>query len=312
MESTPTPSKEHANNPLFPIEKSNRIVSLLFLVFLIVFFMDYQARRHYNSVRVESKASSFDEDLEAAQKKLESELKKQKGRITDTLPSNSVESVEVNSSIQPQKAKSETIIGGAWSSLKAKISTAAKKQKAAEILGAEATKSNASKVLSALAQKGNNLKNPPMASEQIMHQLSYYWLYFIRFSGKKSKLIRVKRPHKPGPLRLSQVLLALRAGPKIHEKGLLNNFDHRMKVNYIRRNGAGVLIDLNPAIGRMGAHVIHDRLEQIAHTLTQFAQISYVKISVEGQSPNSIGEAGVILPQALYPQRSSFPFSENI
>ena len=304
---SPTPHNGNASNPLFPIEKGNRIVSLLFLVLLISFFMDYQARRHYNSVKGEEKAASFDEELEAAQEKLKSELKKQGGTLTDALP---VDAVEPSSSVAtPIKAKASSILG-TWSSIKAKISTAAKEQKAAEILGAQATSTQASAILNGSAQKGNNLKSPSIAPEQITHPLPYYWLYFIRFSAQKSKLIRVKRPHSPGPLRLSQVLQALGKGPSIHEKGLLNNFDHHIKVNHLERRGQAVLLDLNPALGRMGVHVIDDRLEQIAHTLTQFPQIRHVKITIDGQSPRYIGEAKVLLPQELRPQRPSSPFSK--
>ena len=269
----PVPPRENTSNPLFPIEKTNRIVSLFFLVFLIVFFMDFQARRHYNSVREQNKATSFDEDLEAAQEKLESELQKQRGAITDALP---IDGVEASAAPALQKAKAGSILG-AWSSVKAKISAAAKAQKAAEILGVQTASSKAASILSGLSHQGNNLKSPPIAPDQIAHRLPYYWLYFIRFSGKKSKLIRVKRPHSPGPLLLSQVLQTLRRGPSIHEKGLLNNFDHHIKVNQVRRIGSVVLLDLNSALGRMGLHVIHDRLEQIAHTLAQFPQISHVK-----------------------------------
>ena len=300
------------DNPFGNIEKGNRVVSLLFLVLLLLFFMDYQARRHYDSSRTggESVGGAFDQDLEIAREELERAMQESKGgQGGNAFPIDRNRGSQ-EASLQPQRAKAGTILG-AWNEVKTKISAAAKKQKASEILEAQSKAMKANAILSSSPQKGKNIKSPPSPPDEIVHRLPYYWLYFIRFSGKKSKIVRVKRFHKPGPLRLSQVLRNLREGPNIREKGLLNNFDKRMKIHHVSRNGSRALLDLDSGLGRMGPHVIHDRLEQIAHTLTQFPQIRYVGITVDGKVPNSIGDSGVLLPRDLGPQTPSYPFTKK-
>ncbi len=292
------PEEEQNNNPLFFIEKSNRIVAVIFLIFLILVFMDYQASRHYDTMQSNAQNNNFDQELEQAQEKLDTELKKNKAQVSDSISS----------------ASADTILGK-LSSIKKEIKASAKDKLLDEISAIKATPSKASSILGELKPIKAKLRSTPAITKQItdeiMHPHPYYYLYFIRFSNKKSKLIRVKRAHSSASLSLSTVMENLHKGPSVYEKGLLNNFNRRIKINKIKLVANTVILDLSPAIGAMGPHVIHDRLEQITHTLTQFPQIDYVNIKVNGKTLPYIGEAKVVLSDKLRPNRPSFLAKEN-
>ncbi len=283
------------------IEQKNRVILVLVLLLVVFMFMDYQAKRHYQSVVQNQKksssnaspkhTSSFEEDLQDAKEKLENELKKQDEDIQDKVPI---------------KAEAKTILGS-FNKLKESLQNAVETQTAAEIQQVKATPIHAENILTKL-ELNHSSKNQSPPTDQIIHKKKHYFLYFIRFVGKKSRIIAVRRLHpKPqGTLSLKYVLEQLRKGPKHQEKGLLNNFDQHIQIKGISLVGKIAVVNLNSAIGRMGVHVIHDRLEQLSHTLTQFNQVDAVQLLVDDKLKKYIGNAQVNVPKNLKPKHQSF------
>ena len=266
------------------VEQKNRVILVLSLLLVISLFMDYQARRHYQSNQQnQNKAQAsarhnptFAEDLEEAQAILASELTKQEQEVSEKAP---------------VKAKAQSIVSG-FSELKESLKKAANNQLQSELQKAQVSPSSAANILTKLEAK-HLAKNTAPPLDQITHQGKHYSLHFIRFSAKKSQIVAVKRPHTGAKLRLGRVLEQLRNGPNASEKGLLNNFDRYIEIKGISLAGRTAVINVNSAIGRLGPHVIHDRLEQLTHTLTQFRQVDNVQILVNDKVPQYIGDAQV-------------------
>ncbi len=299
-------NKQNQNVALSYIEHENRIVLVLLLVSFLGIFMDYQARKHYESLPQKTSSSSIQ------QSSLEEDIKQGQEKLDSTLEQYKVEAVEKTKEGGSVLEKANAIVG-TWNGLKEKISSIAKKQRAAEIYEAHAVKGKAEAILA----KGESVKNAMNHSfrfiDEFQHTPKYYFLYYIRFyQGKKSKLIRVKRLHHGGVLRLSTVLKVLQRGPNVHEKGLLNNFDHRIKIFGLKRISNAVVIDVNSAIIRMGPHVITDRIEQLTQTLTQFPNIDYVHITIGGKKMQAFEKSDMFFPEKFRPQRKSFPFTKKI
>ena len=312
----------------FSVEQKNRTILILILVLLLSVFMDYQAKRHYKTIASEMKQT----DLNGANGSLEdsSNWYLQGNQIVEKKPADQIIEQKVEfpkgqnanldqtaqqkeiqkrpiTATQPIPTQTHNILSK-FTHLREEFNQALKKQTAAELQQIAAKSTQASTILANDKQGGNPAKETIKPPDLIQYAEQHYFLYFIRFDGKKSNLVRVRRPYQGSSLYLGKVLQALRQGPNSKEKGLLNNFDHRIKINSVTLAGRSVIVDLNPAIGRMGTHVINDRLEQLAHTLTQFRQIDYVRVLIEGKVVSHIGNAKVVLPQALRPKRPSVDF----
>ena len=300
--------------PDLTLEKNNRVIVVLSLALVLGLFMDFQARRHYASQNPSTGEQiptnleeSLEEEIDSAREKLESELG-ERGEEADGIQG-AGENIDLLKA-EAIPAKADKILG-AWNNIKERINSAANQQINAEIKEVKAISGKASEILSPSSVPQNRApaksKSPPVLDE-ISYTKDYYFLYFIRFEQRKSKLIRVQRKHQGEVLRLSRVLENLRKGPNIKEKGLLNNFDNRIQVHSIRlkpRNDS-VVVDLNAAMGRMGVHVIHDRMEQLSHTLTQFPQVNSIQLLIDGKAVSKLGSAQVNVPTQIQPQRPSY------
>ncbi len=292
--------EDRPSSKFLDIEKNNKLILILFLVLCLALFMDYQAKRHYSSFLAseqglmdhieEQDASSI---LEESQSKLNEELQQ-------ALKERDIQEILQQKAI-PKKA--ESILGKWGKELHQEITFARKKLRQ----GITHKKKDSSKPPAQELQRQRN-QGALSFPDQIQHKKDHYFLYFIRFHKKKSKLIAVKRPHNGGNLRIRSVLEALRKGPKGEERTLLNNFDSRIQIYSIKLTGGRLFLDLSPDLGRMGSYVIQDRLEQLAHTLAQFQQIDHVVILIEGKRRTHIGEDAVELPSPLIPRRPSFAF----
>jgi len=116
------------------------------------------------------------------------------------------------------------------------------------------------------------------------------FVYYIRFRGGKSELVRVKRSGVKTPY---TAIRLLQKGPLGQETGLLNPFDSSIKVNSIAIKDNKALIDLSESMTSMSAPVISDRIDQIVFTLTQFPEVKAVSFYIEGKPVRKIGPVAV-------------------
>ncbi|MBX7058210.1 MAG: GerMN domain-containing protein [Leptospirales bacterium] len=125
-------------------------------------------------------------------------------------------------------------------------------------------------------------------------------LYFLRFQNAHSELVRVRRPAAPGSVSLLRVLQELQRGPTNRERGLLNMFDSQIEIRGLRLEGGVAIIDLSDRVGRMGNHVIADRLDQLCYTLTQFSSVRGVRLLVNGEAVRQLGASALEVPETLH------------
>tara|TARA_B100000965_G_scaffold287208_1_gene244984 strand:- start:61 stop:579 length:519 start_codon:yes stop_codon:yes gene_type:complete len=132
-----------------------------------------------------------------------------------------------------------------------------------------------------------------------------YHLFFLRFDGSKSRIVRVSRSAS-GPVTYMDLLQALRSGPGDQETGLLTAVDRTIKIHSVEEEDGVITVDLGGGIHRMGASIIRDRVHQICFTLFQFSNIKAVRILVDGAKPDYLGTGAerLKLPEYLgYPDR---------
>lgn len=155
------------------------------------------------------------------------------------------------------------------------------------------------------SQKNLQSANAPVAPEKVD-------LYYIRFQGKNSVLVRVSRKYNGEVLDYREVLNLLKNGPELSHRGLLNAFDSRMEVHSVTLRDGIAYVDLNEAISRMNARIIKDRIDQMLFTLFQFESIKGVRLFVNGRSVSSLGSEGVRVPEILgRPDRPTYPYKDS-
>ncbi len=125
------------------------------------------------------------------------------------------------------------------------------------------------------------------------------FLYFIRFTGGTSTLVRVRRPVSGSSINAISAAQLLQRGPLSAERGLLNTFDAGMKIKDAWVDNGIVVLDLSESVGSNSAHIIKDRMDQLAYTFSGFAGIQGVRILVNGHRPETLGAARVPLPDVL-------------
>ncbi|MBE7437953.1 MAG: GerMN domain-containing protein [Spirochaetales bacterium] len=121
-------------------------------------------------------------------------------------------------------------------------------------------------------------------------------LYYIRFKPGQIKtyeteLVRLERElgEKPGP-DLMGIIEMLRQGPLPTERGLISAFDERTQVLSARKEGSCALLEVDSTLGRLGNHVIRDRLDQIVFTLTELEGIDCVRFYADGVPLTRLGQ----------------------
>ena len=132
-----------------------------------------------------------------------------------------------------------------------------------------------------------------------------YHLYFLRFDGSHSQIVRVSRSADQ-PISYLDLLNHLRTGPRDQETGLLTAVDRTIKIHSVSEKDGVITVDMNESIHRMGASIIRDRIHQICFTLFQFSNVKAVRILVDGQKPEYLGKGQerLKLPEYLgYPDR---------
>ncbi len=307
--------------------QSNRILLILSGVLVLLIFMDFQAHRHYSaladSMGTTSRADAARDRLEAAADSMQAAA----GSLGEPIR------VQADALLSGAHDMSREAIDRAGSELSERITEADLPGRARDTIGA-ALESEALSAdnLRAVAGEGASAAREALvgASDEQALIRSYnlrpadveppaptiaapesIYLYFIRFRKSRSELVRVARAPgrfaagvaSGGELEIAAVIQALQAGPTPHESGLINAFDRRVKILSIRLNRDNGLLDLNlsTAIGRLGKHVVRDRLDQLAFTLTQFPEIGGVRVLVDGKAVSSVGSANVALPTILRP-----------
>ncbi|MBI3394510.1 MAG: GerMN domain-containing protein [Spirochaetia bacterium] len=236
------PGKEQGGTQTLDTEATNRGLLVLTGLFLLLVFMDTQARRHYRSL-----------------------LPKQNGierSVSDAVRESGLPGTD-------------TIKSGAKSIFEQADDAVRPELSALKAAGMEAAGSPRLKALS---------------------ETNEVSLYFIRFRGGRSELVRVKRriDSVPTPATLLELL---RQGPGSGERGLLNTFDANVKGVSVE-NGIAT-VDLDERAGRMGQRVIKDRLDQMTMTLSQLPGIKGVRVLINGRQVETLGADRFRLPSVL-------------
>ncbi len=242
---------------------TNRLLLILFGALALLSFMDLQARRHYQA------------------------------RVTLD-PDERLESVRENLA-RPIRARAESVLQGV-DEVQETVAEDAPARISAEALSSVSPLTTAAEeAASGESIAGMNLR--PLDAVDL--QGNGIDLYFLRFRNARSELVRVRRPAQRGSVSLRRVLEELQRGPGPRERGLLNMFDEQIEIRGVRLEGGIAVVDLSEELGRMGNHVIADRLDQLAYTLTQFSGIRGVRVLVNGESVRQLGAGALEIPDVL-------------
>ncbi len=134
----------------------------------------------------------------------------------------------------------------------------------------------------------------PLAVEQVS-------LYFIRYRGKHSSMVRVIRDVRNAKISYETVVRILQKGPRMSERGLLNAFDESIKLHSVSVESGIATVDVSSAIGKMSSNIIKDRIDQLTLTLTQFTGIRGIRILIDGKPVHTIGSEKIPLPETIGP-----------
>ena len=284
------------------IEQSNKIIFLLLFCLVLSVFMDIQAKKHYalgikvqNISNDENKPQDLKQNLDS---NIESSWDLEEEKETHDETNNT----ELSRDILNSKAK----IGN-------KIQFSKKVKKWEDKLLQEVQKrksnykttknTNRTKTLFEVLSEPLELENvAPIFQNWLQTNGKNIDLYFISFvSNQKSELVRVSRNYEKKYINVTHLLDFLQAGPNIEERNLINNFDSSIEIYDAFIHNKTITLDLNSAIGRMGKHVIDDRLQQIVLTLRQFPEIQILRILIDGKVQTEIGHQGFYkLPHLIY------------
>lgn len=268
--------KEPGTDAALDNHASNRILLILAGALILVTFMDMQARRHYEALRGPSEeiGDVARERLDRATGALSEPIRERAETILGRIES--VDSIEVAPELQQgARAAREHI----------------------ERLSGESLGRALPRNLESGALPGVNLR--PL--DAVEFRSDSFYLYFIRYRGGGSELVRVRRSAARGVVSLGRVIELLQQGPELRERGLLNAFDRSITVHSVRVENGVAIVDLDARIGRMGNHVIRDRLDQLTRTLTQFPGVSGVQILVDGEAVETLGAGALPTPAILRP-----------
>lgn len=302
-------AKDQSGNPavssVVDNAQSNRILLVLAGVLVLLIFMDFQARRHYSTLAESfgtSEAGVARNRLEQAASSLGEPIQIQAEQLLGAADDQRIEILE---EAENTAAAGRETIGDA-------LTEALSEENLKEVVADTVTVAGETAGNLVRSRNLNPNEIPPVSPVAPVASITppeSVYLYFIRFRNSKSELVRVSRPasafalRTDGKLALEAVLAQLKLGPTPHEAGLINTFDRRVVIESIRLNRDNGLLELevNDAIGRLGKHVIRDRLDQLAFTLTQFSEVGGVRLIVNGKAVRTVGGQGFPVPAILRP-----------
>jgi len=131
-------------------------------------------------------------------------------------------------------------------------------------------------------------------------ETSFVDLYFIKFNNsQQSEIVRVRRAMNGSEITINGLISMLQKGPSPDERGLLNMFDEGVRVHSAVLQNGIINLDVDNGMGRMGEHVIQDRIAQVALTLFQFPEVQGIRLFINGKRVNNLGNAKVSIPEIL-------------
>ncbi len=290
------------SSSIWNAEQQNRVIVILLILLLLAVFMDHQATRRYiqlsqqeiekssasellqeelaieKTIPESSKTESPSEQIPSVYQPIQAQAKEILGKISITTQSDSSNKRELQE--KPQEKPQEKLQKEPQEKPQKEHQEKLQEKPQKEHQGI--LRKKVSEILRAV-HSPRSKRNSFFSPDIVHHQDNFFYLYFIRFHQGKTRLTHVKRYHSGGDLSLRKVLQFLQKGPNLQERGLINNFDKRIQIHKILIIRDTAVIDVNQDIKRLGSHVIKDRLEQLNLTLTQFQQISSIKILVNGK-----------------------------
>lgn len=142
---------------------------------------------------------------------------------------------------------------------------------------------------------------PVLASRTVGgRDITHVTLFFPAFRGRETVMVRVKRDI-PGTVTPAVALQWLQKGPGPREKGLVNALDTSIPIERVEVSAGTVTVHAGPAMHRMSAAVLQDRLDQMRLTLAQFPELRQLRLVVGGQPTGRIGKGkdSVAVPAGL-------------
>ncbi|MCB1303573.1 MAG: GerMN domain-containing protein [Leptospiraceae bacterium] len=263
--------------PASPVEAENRAILILGGILLLLVFLDRQAS---DQMSLRSRAPDVTRPAALIQEKIETGV----GETAEQLQG-------VRESLE---GRAEDGLQSGKNSLEQRLAPV--KKPIDEILNSR-MQDPSQKIVPEQLQSETRVSLPQGAQD--------YHLYFLRFNGNHSQIVRVSRAAKK-PITYLALLQDLQDGPREQETGLLTAVDHSIKFNGVSESDGVVTVDLGNSIHRMGSAVIRDRIHQICLTLFQFSSVKAVRILVDGKKPEYLGSGKdrLKLPEYLgYPDR---------
>ncbi len=299
---------DSSGGPPLDNAQSNRILLILVGTLVLLLFMDFQARRHFESV-AGAPADRLNQSVEAL-----STIDTQPIRESaDEILNGASEMVGEYSGQAGEAARDgieyagDAARNGAADAIQGAAAGAG--EAAGDLIDA-AGQETAGHVRPRNVEALNEVSLRPLDTVTLKDE--HIELFFIQFRNGRSRLIRVHRPVPKSAVRdgeritLATVLDLLRRGPELRERGLLNMFDDGIQIRSMRLDNGVLVLDLNDRIGRMGAHVIRDRLDQLLFTVTRFAEVRGVKLLVDGREIHSLGSGKIDVPAVMKPSDRTF------
>ncbi len=265
----------------------NRSLILLFITYLLLIFMDVQAKKQANS-HILNKANIqelngadalqplspiLDPEKEIGLSRKIKITGQQLGDKIQTISRDQIQNTG-NSPTLPVVSKYPTI---SWEAILDSLQSV---RPARVIQNLTVTNKEKPESKEKLLQAETTVANPN----------GVYELYFIQYANKKNVLVATKRWTKKSPLHIKDILTQLKQGATKKERSLLNNFTPDISVLQAKREGTVAVLNLGDGMSRYGSHVIQDRLDQLVYTLTQFPEIKSVRILINGKREFFLGD----------------------
>ena len=273
--------------PASPTEAENRAILILGGILLLLIFLDRQASEQIN---LRAAPPEVTQPAALIQEKLESGVDRTKNQLQGVRESLQGEAEEgVRSGLQKGKEHLEERLVPV-------------KRPIDDILNSRMHDPGSPSVDGRIEPKQLQSENRLALGEG---QKGGYYLYFLRFNGSRSNIVRVSRSVQKG-ITYRDLLEELRRGPREQETGLLSAVDRSIEILSVHEEDGVVIVDLGSGINRMGSSIIRDRVHQICFTLFQFSNVKAVQILVNGEKPEYLGTGSdrLKLPDFLgYPDR---------
>jgi len=255
-------SAKKEGEPVHESDQINKILLLLFGVLILLIFMDVQARKHYGNI---SATSTFNKEKREYRKRGGKVYKKYRRASENRLK-------KLNRHLTiPIKKTANEIFG---------------------IPDSDLVK-NTSAIVPIKRYRRNNVY--PFSEGKPLNRSLY--LYFIRFRGGRSELVRVKRRVDFQNYTPIRILKLLQKGPNPNERGLLSAFNQNTGIHSLRIKNGIAFLTMDNTFFRNRPRIITDRLHQIILTLTQFKEIKDVKFIADGHTVKRIGSVKITYPK---------------